>query len=217
MTVLGAFYPAVDLTAGERERRTEDTTLLLPVPRLAVHQGKILAVCAAALIATALNLLAIGLSAGHLLSLARLGDGAQVELPLAPLVALAPLAALFALFVSAVLTGVASFARTFQEGQALLGPVQLAFIAPAMAGAVPGIESSIGFAFVPVLNVVLAFRGLLLGQSQPLFYALTALALCAYAALATWIALRALSRERVPGGALLRRFLERRAHPLRPS
>ena len=57
MTVMGAFFPAVDLTAGERERQTAETTLLLPVPRAAVHLGKILAVCVAAVLATALNLL----------------------------------------------------------------------------------------------------------------------------------------------------------------
>jgi ABC-type Na+ efflux pump permease subunit len=211
MTVMGAFYPAVDLTAGERERRTEETTLLLPVPRLAVQQGKILAVCAAALLATALNLLAIALSAGHLVGMARLSEGVKFDLPVGALFALAPLALLFALFVSAVLTGVASFARTFQEGQALLGPVQMVFILPALVGAVPGIELQPALALVPVLNVVLAFRGLLLGEAQPLFYTLTACSLLACAALASWIALRALSREPVPGGSLVRRFLDRRS------
>jgi sodium transport system permease protein len=117
MTVMGAFYPAVDLTAGERERRTEETTLLLPVPRAAVHQGKILAVCATAVLATTLNLLALGLSAGHLVALARLGPEMEVNLPVEAFVAIAPLALLFALFVSAVLTGIASLARTFQEGR----------------------------------------------------------------------------------------------------
>ena len=66
MSVLGAFFPAVDLTAGEKERGTAETTLLLPVPRTATHLGKILAVSAAAMIATALNLLALGLSLIHI-------------------------------------------------------------------------------------------------------------------------------------------------------
>lgn len=195
MTVMGAFYPAVDLTAGERERRTAETTLLLPVPRVAVHQGKILAVCATAVLATALNLLALGLSAGHLVALARLGPDLAIDVPVEAFASIAPLALLFALFVSAVLTGIAALARTFQEGQALLGPVQMVFILPAMAGVLPGVELSPGLACVPVLNVVFAFRALLQGRAMPLEYALTALSLLLFAALAVWLARRALERE----------------------
>ena len=62
MSVLGAFFPAVDLTAGEKERSCAETTMLLPVPMTAVHLGKIFAVCAAAMIATTLNLAALALS-----------------------------------------------------------------------------------------------------------------------------------------------------------
>jgi sodium transport system permease protein len=195
MAVMGAFFPAVDLTAGEKERNTAETTLLLPVPRLAVHQGKILAVCATAVLASALNLLALALSAGHLLSMLSQQARIEVAIPAAALVALAPLAVLFAFFVSAVLTGVAAFARTFKEGQALLGPVQLLFIAPALAGAIPGLELGPGLALVPVLNVVLAFRALLQGRVLELEYLLTALALAVYAALAIVVCVRVLSRE----------------------
>jgi len=209
MTVMGAFYPAVDLTAGERERRTEDTTLLLPVPRAAVHQGKILAVCATAVTATALNLLALGLSAGHLVAMARLGPELEIELPVEAFLAIAPLALLFALFVSAVLTGIAAFARTFQEGQALLGPVQMVFILPAMAGVIPGVELSPGLACVPVLNVVFAFRGLLQGREMPLEYGITAVSLLVCAAIAVILAMRVLGRERSAPGWLLARLLSR--------
>jgi ABC-type Na+ efflux pump permease subunit len=200
MTVMGALYPAVDLTAGERERSTAETTLLLPVPRMAVHQGKILAVCAAAVLATALNLLALGLSAGHLLSMMRSGESIEIHLPVEAFAAIAPLALLFAFFVSAVLTGIAAFARTFKEGQALLGPVMMLFVLPAMAGAIPGLELTPRLCCVPVLNVVLAFRGLLKGQSMPLEYSLTAIVLLVYALLGIAIAVRVLSREALVSG-----------------
>ena len=195
MAVMGAFFPAVDLTAGERERGTYETTMILPVPRLAVHQGKILAVCLSALLATSLNLLALGLSAGHLLEMIAVGSSVKIELPLLAFVAIAPLALLFAFSVSAILTGFAALARTFKEGQALLGPVQLLFIAPAMAGVMPGLELSASTALVPVVNVVLAFRSILRGEVLPLEYTLTTLSLLAYAVLAILFAVRVLSRE----------------------
>jgi sodium transport system permease protein len=167
------------------------------VPRGAVHQGKILAVCAMAVLATSLNLVALGLSAGHLLGMLP-GKGVLAsELPLTAFLAVAPLAVLFAFFVSAVLTGVASFARTFKEGQALIGPVQMVFILPAMAGAIPGLELDAKLACVPVVNVVLSFKALLQGRMLPLEYALTALSLLVVALASMAVAVRLLSREAV--------------------
>jgi sodium transport system permease protein len=197
MCVMGAFFPAVDLTAGERERGTAETTLLLPIPRLALHQGKILAVCAGAVLATSLNLLALGLSAGHLVNMITSGADIQVELPVLAFVAIAPLALLFAFSVSAVLTGIAALARTFKEGQALLGPVQLVFILPAMAGTMPGLALTPATACIPVVNVVLAFRTMLRGEALPLEFALTAVCLLLFAALSIWLAVRLLSREEI--------------------
>ncbi len=199
MCVLGAFFPAVDLTAGEKERQTAETTLLLPIPRLGLHLGKIFAVCATSMIAATLNLLALGLSAGHLLGqLAGLGDGApKVELPLGALISIAPLAALFAFFVSAVLTGVASLAASFKEGQALLGPVQMLFMLPAMATNLPGMELTATTAWIPVVNVSLAFRGLLVGSASAGPLLLCAFSLTVAALFAIWFSVRLLSSEEV--------------------
>jgi sodium transport system permease protein len=136
--------------------------------------------------------------------MARLSEEVEIELPIGAFLAIAPLALCFALFVSAVLTGVAALARSFQEGQALLGPVQMVFILPAMAGLIPGLELTPGMACVPVLNVVFAFRELLLGRASGQAYALTAASLALCAALAVWVALRALSREPFARGGWLR-------------
>ncbi len=198
MCVMGAFFPAVDVTAGEKERSTAETTLLLPVPRVAIHQGKILAVCAASVLATVLNLTALGLSAEHLLSMlsSELGLG-LAGIPVVALIAVLPLALMFAFFVSAVLVGVASMAATFKEGQALLGPVQMVFLLPAMVAVLPGLTLDLRWAVVPVVNVVLAFRSMLQGRVLPAEYTLTALSLLVYALIAIRLAVRLLSREGV--------------------
>jgi len=195
MAVMGSFFPAVDLTAGEKERRTAETTLLLPVPRTAVHLGKILAVTIAGMIATTLNLLALGLSAGHLLG--QLGADVEIDLPVGALLAIAPLAFLFVFFVSAVLTGVAGLAASFKEGQALLGPVQMIFIFPAMAASLPGLHLTYATALVPIVNVALAFRELLIGHAELGPVLLTAAALLVYALLALRLSVRVLASEGV--------------------
>ncbi|MCP3920017.1 MAG: ABC transporter permease [bacterium] len=197
MSVMGAFFPAVDLTAGEKERGTAETTMLLPVPRAAVHEGKVLAVCATAVVATFLNLIALGFSAENLIGLLARSAQFEVKLPVLALFAVAPLALLFSFFVAAVLTSAAGLANSFKEGQAMLGPVQLVFILPAMIGAVPGIDLDLRWALVPIANVVLAFRAMLLGKELYLEYAVTAVALFVYAILATRFAVLLLSRESV--------------------
>jgi sodium transport system permease protein len=195
MAVMGAFFPAVDLTCGERERKTAETTLLLPVPRTAVHLGKILAVGLTALIATGLNIFALALAAEHLLRMLPHGSSVSVDLPFSAFVRMAPLALLFAFFVSSVLTGVAALARTFKEGQALLGPVQVLFLFPAMAGTLPGVVLTSFLAGVPVVNVVLVFRSVLRGESIPTQYAIAAASLFGLALLAIGLSVRMLSRE----------------------
>ena len=44
MTITGAIYPAIDLTAGERERGTLETLLVCPVPPMELITGKYLVV-----------------------------------------------------------------------------------------------------------------------------------------------------------------------------
>lgn len=192
---LGAFFPAIDLSAGERERRTLETTRLLPVPRRWVLEGKVLAVASLAVLATLANLVAIALSAEGLLRQLDPDGRFLVAFPTAALLAAAPMVALFALFCGAVLTAFAGLARNFREAQASLGPLQLLFVLPAMAAILPGVELSPGLALVPVLGVTLAVKSLILGEVLLLEYGLTVLGLVIYAGLAVSFAVRMMSRE----------------------
>ena len=164
--------------------------------RATVLQGKILAVAALAMTATLLNVLALGLSVGHLLTMLK-GGGANIDfdVPWTAFAAITPLALLFAFFVAATLMVFASQAKTFKEGQAALGPLQLLFYLPAMAGAMPGLVLTKTLACVPVLNVVLAFRDLLKGRWAPVEYSLVAISLLVFALLAVRGATWFLQRE----------------------
>ena len=162
MGTLGAFYPAVDLTAGEHERHTHETTLLAPVPRMAIQLGKVLAVTTCSIVAAVMNLIGMALAANHLLGL--LGNtGISFELPWANLLLAVPFAAAFLLFVSAVLCAAASLTRTFKQGQSLLGTVQMVFLLPAMVTSMPALQLTFGLAAIPIVGVALAFRTLLRG------------------------------------------------------
>ncbi len=197
MAVMGSFFPAVDLTAGEKERGTAETTLLIPLHRSAVIQGKVLAVAALAMTATGLSLFALALSAENLLAKIPAPVDLSISIPTLAILGGIPLAMFFSVFVSSILTAFASLAANFKEGQALLGPVQMVFILPAVLGIIPGIELSPALACVPIINVVLAFRAMLMGEPLLLEYSITAGALALYAWLALRLAVHLLSRESV--------------------
>ena len=59
MTVTGGVYPAIDLTAGERERNTLETLISLPVPKIRLLLAKFVAVVTVTMLTGLMNLLAM--------------------------------------------------------------------------------------------------------------------------------------------------------------
>ena len=123
MTMTGAVYPAIDLTAGERERGTLEILVAAPIPRLAVLFAKYVAVLTVARADGAGQPGHDGADAG--------GDGhRQAAVPgdsfdFIVLCRCSALLMLFAAFFSAVLLTLTSFARQFKEAQAYLIPLML--------------------------------------------------------------------------------------------
>jgi len=197
MVLLGAFYPAIDLTAGEKERGTLETLLSTPVPRIAVIIGKFLVVATVALVTGAVNLGSIALTVGLGFGPALRQAGLLLEVPwvalLLTLVSLIPAA----LFFAAVLIAVASLARSFREGQNLLTPVYLACMVPAIFAQLPGMRLGYLTAVLPGFNVALMTRELISGQiaTGPVLLAL--FCNCVYAALALALAARIYNTERL--------------------
>ena len=58
--LMGAFYPAVDVTTGEKERGTLETLLTLPVSNFQMIMSKYIAVALFACATAVLSLLALG-------------------------------------------------------------------------------------------------------------------------------------------------------------
>lgn len=193
MLMIGALYPAVDLTAGERERGTLETLLVAAVRPLDVMIAKYLTVAIVAVASALANLAAmgltfsVGLSLGPVATTFRLGGG-QVLLMLACLL---PAALLFA----GVSLAVASMARNFKEGQSLMTPVMLVGLAPALLSQMPGIELTNVTALVPLLNVALLIKAVVLGNATGLQVLLTVGSVLLCAALALKVAASAFNSE----------------------
>jgi sodium transport system permease protein len=102
-------------------------------------------------------------------NLLSLGGGSSgltfsVQLESIPVIVLG--AALLALFVAAGMLILASFARTFREGQSLVSPFMIVFVLPLMFIQSPSQEYTMKVAFIPVVNVAMMFRQAIVGQYE---------------------------------------------------
>lgn len=165
LAMVGAMYPAIDLTAGEKERGTLETILVTPVSRLDIATGKFLTVLTASLITIILSTASMSITAS--MGFAQVGEFATEQVsfaikPLSIILLLALMLPLAALFSSALLS-VALFGKSYKEAQSYVSPLMFVVILPAMVSFIPGIELNWGLALVPIINTSLATREVLLG------------------------------------------------------
>ncbi len=193
MLLLGALYPAVDLTAGERERGTLETLFVQAVRPFDIMLAKYLTVSAVAVLSALANLFAMAVTfrAGISLGPADINFTLSWSQVLTMLVCVVPTA----LLLSGLALAVASTARTFKEGQTLMTPVMLLGLAPSLLSQMPGFELNNGTALIPLLNVALLVKAAVLGNVTALQLVLTCASACVTALLTLLLSAKAFSRE----------------------
>ena len=196
MVMLGAFYPAIDITAGERERGTLETILASPVSRFDLMAGKVLAVATLAAVTGMLNLVSISLT---MVEGIRLMGGASENLripwtrTLAALTMVVPSAFLFA----SVMVAVGAMARGFKEAQNLLTPIYFLCITPALIAGLGDFEMSGVALIVPAVNVTLLARAIVLGEAHLGAALIVVVSTLVYGTLALSLAARLYDSERL--------------------
>ncbi len=199
MTITGAVYPAIDLTAGERERGTLEALVAAPLPRMALLFGKYVAVVTVALMTALVNLIAMTVTVRTVgLSMALFGPGG---LSVGTIAAVFALLVLFAIFFSAVLLAVTSFARSFKEAQAYLIPLMLLSLAPGVMSLVPGVSLAGPLAVVPLINIVLLARDVFAGNADPAYATVAVLSTGLYCAATLALAARIFGTDAILYGS----------------
>jgi sodium transport system permease protein len=195
MTITGAVYPAIDLTAGERERNTLEALIASPAPRFALLLAKYSAVLTVAMLTALMNLTAMSAT------IWLLGLGKDIFGPggfsFFAVVQVGGLMMLFAAFFSGVLLAVTSFARSFKEAQAYLIPLMLIALAPGMMSLMPGIELKGPLVVTPLVNLVLLTRDLLLNKASNEVALLVVFSTALYAMAAVALAARVFGADSV--------------------
>lgn len=197
MVAVGCMYPAIDSTAGEREKSTWETSMTIATPRINIIIAKYLYVTTMAALAGILNLIAMLLSMKAVLA-PIMGGHAQeftFRIPLLSLPLILLITVLLAAFVAAGMMIFASFARTFREGQAMVSPFYIAVFMPVMFLQAPGIKFTAGLALLPIINVAMVFREAITGTFHWRLIGITLAIEALSVGLALWLAVNILRYE----------------------
>jgi sodium transport system permease protein len=199
--LMGAMYPAIDMTAGEKERRTMEMLLSAPAGRGEIVMGKILVAITASFMTSVLTIISFRVSS--LFGMRATGIGRQlpliIEIPLDAktfaliFVSVIPMAILSATLMIAI----ATMAKSYKEAQSYLTPLLLVAIIPAMVSLLPGVKLNAGMALIPIVNFSQLIKELMLGDWSWTGFTLTLLSNLIYAAIAFTAAVRVFKNERI--------------------
>jgi sodium transport system permease protein len=191
----GAIYPAIDMTAGEKERGTMETLLISPAERTEIVAGKFLAVTFLGFGTAIWNIMlmvgAVAIAQTFLKS-ALLSLGGLAACVLAAL----PVAMLFA--AGCLTLGV--FARSTKEGNYYMVPMFFLVLPLAYWSMAPGMELDARMSWVPVTNALLLQQRLMAVRPDPFPWQhvpAVFLSMSACIALALFAAVRQFRREAV--------------------
>jgi sodium transport system permease protein len=204
LCMTGGMYPAMDLTAGEKERGTMETILSSPISRMHLVLGKFFLVLTAALATAALSVLSMGISFNVLSKYTSKAGASEsnaaelvLHLGLKTVLSVFLMALPVAVLFSAVLMTIALFAKTYKEAQSYLTPMTFVVIIPAIAAMLPGVELTPKLSLIPILNVSLLCKELVAGTYHWNFIVLIFFSTCLYAAIALFLAVKMFQRESV--------------------
>jgi len=199
--LMGAMYPAIDMTAGEKERRTMEMILSSPAGRVEIVLGKILVAITASFMTSVMTIISFGVSFFFGMKGFRSARQPQLimEIPLDAktfaliFVSIIPMAILSATLMIAI----ATMAKSYKEAQSYLTPLLLVAIIPAMVSFLPGVKLNAWMALIPIVNFSQLIKELMLGDWSWIGFTLTLLSNLIYAAIAFTGAVMVFKNERI--------------------
>lgn len=169
--LMGSMYPAIDATAGEKERGTLETLLTLPIGNMELIMSKFLSVATVAVVSVFINVLSMGGIAAYLYATINALSKGAGEFRLGSFVPAIIISFIciiaFALFMSALVMCVCAFAKSFKEANNYITPLTLVVILTGYIGFIPNIELTAKTALIPVANICLLMKNLLAKPFPP--------------------------------------------------
>ena len=185
--LMGTMYPAIDTTAGERERGTLETILTLPVTNRQLIVSKFITVAVIGMISALLNILSMGGIAFYIYAILEMqSDVGSFDMAMFVPAILVCMLAIFAfsLFISAVTMCVTSFAKSYKEANNYITPLMLVVMFVGYIGFIPNLELTRAMAMMPVANICLLIKNMLVFKVDYGLIAVVLISNVAYAVVA---------------------------------
>lgn len=193
--IIGGMYTAIDVSAGEKERKTLESLLMTPASRMEIVIGKFMAVALVSIVTIVLSMVAILISA-RFMSTAK--EGTKIVVDAKGISIMLPIALLLAAMFAALLLAISIFAKSYKEAQNYITPLYLATILPVIVvSAIPDFGNSTIPFVIPVFNAVVVFKELLVGDYILSHILITIISLVVFTALSIRYAANVYSREDV--------------------
>lgn len=196
MLVGGASTVAADLVAGEKERRTLETLLVSSASRQEIVLGKYLTIITMSMINVVINLISLSFSVRYLVAQTGL-ETSGVKMPVSAflilLVAMLPLATLF----SAILLSISTFSRNMKEARTYEQPIMMVSMLLGMVSFIPSIEFSNLLAMIPVINIALLFKAVMINEYTLAQLLITIFSTVLLDVVAIWITVKLFATESV--------------------
>lgn len=214
--LMGAVYPSIDTTSGEKERGTLETLLTLPLRNDELIMGKFLAVSTVAIVSALLNVISMGIMAAFFYSMletssADFSVNLSEFIPAMIIVVLCIIA--FALFISAISMCVTSFAKSFKEANNYISPLLLIVMFTGYIGFIPNIEFNALMASIPVVNICLLIGNILSFKYELSLILIVLISNVTYGVIAVWVLSKIYNSESIlfdEGGVNLQLFTLRK-------
>jgi sodium transport system permease protein len=195
--LMGGMYLAIDTTAGERERKSLEPLLTIPVSRTSLLLGKVSATVIFMLVSLALTLIGFGIALPFLpLDELGMSSGFTPVTAIYAFFLLAPFAVLGAF----LMTLVASYTKSYKEAQTWLGLLLIVPTLPVAIATIMNVRPTQALMWVPSMSQHLLITELIKqGPVNPLMLVQSVISTLLYAGLLSLLAIKLYKREALLG------------------
>jgi sodium transport system permease protein len=197
-SIVGGMYVAIDVSAGEKERKTLEALLVTPLSRLRIVTGKFLAVATTSIVSVVLSVTSMFGAFKIWPPNPAFGIPASFNISITTAIIMLGIGIILSIMFAALLLAVAIFAKSFKEAQNYITPFYLLAILPvSIFSSIPGFKPPLALFFIPSVNAVFLFKENLMGEFIASHIIITVASTILFAIAAIVIATKIFSRESV--------------------
>lgn len=195
----GAMGIGTDMIAGEKERGTMASLLVMPIQRSSIVLGKVFALMFLSGISSVIYVSAMVVCMPMMSDMMRGSNGESLSIRLSSeqILMLAVLLIGVAFFYSALIALISVFAKTVKEASSYVMPAYMLVLVLGMMTMFSRNGASSGQFYIPVYNIALALQGILSGELSMQQYGVTVLMTFAMGAILVGAIVKAFESEKV--------------------